>query len=83
MISYDTPKRNETLPRPIPPHIKIKLDDYLENTIIPLLEDGEDTPFISPNYWDLIIIIRHTGRRFEDMAHLIADGSDIDCLLIV
>ncbi|MFZ7939751.1 hypothetical protein ACO1ED_17605 [Bacillus cereus] len=28
LISYDTPKTVETLPRPIPPHIKIKLDDY-------------------------------------------------------
>lgn len=80
LISYDTPKSEETLPRPIPPHIKIKLDDYLENTIIPLLEDGEDTPIKPPTYWDLIIILRHTGRRFEDMSHLIADGSDIDCL---
>lgn len=80
LISYDSPKIEETLPRPIPPHIKIKLDDYLENTIIPLLEDGEDTPIISPSYWDLIIIIRYTGRRTEDIAHLIADESDIDCL---
>lgn len=80
LISYDTPKREETLPKPIPPHIKIKLDDYLENVVIPLLEDGMDTPIVSPIYWDLIIIIRHTGRRFEDMAHLISDGSDIDCL---
>ncbi|MBT2725103.1 site-specific integrase [Bacillus sp. ISL-46] len=80
LISYDTPKTEETLPRPIPPHIKMKLDDFLENTIIPLLEDGMDTPIISPTYWDLIIILRYTGRRFEDMAHLIADGSDIDCL---
>lgn len=80
LISYDTPKSNETLPRPIPPHVKIKLDDYLENTIIPLLENGEDTPIVEPTYWDLIIAIRYTGRRFEDMAHLIADGSDVDCL---
>ncbi|MGG3450373.1 tyrosine-type recombinase/integrase [Domibacillus aminovorans] len=80
IISYDAPKRDETLPRPIPPHIKIKLDDYLENIIIPLLEDGEDTPIMSSTYWDLVIIIRHTGRRMEDIAHLIADGSDIDCL---
>lgn len=35
LISYDTPKTVETLPRPIPPHIKIKLDDYLENIVIP------------------------------------------------
>ncbi|MFP3724352.1 tyrosine-type recombinase/integrase [Priestia filamentosa] len=80
LISYDTPKIEETLPRPIPPHIKIKLDDYLENTVIPLLEDGIDTSIVSPTYWDLIIILRYTGRRFEDMAHLIADGSDVDCL---
>ncbi|MGR6004673.1 tyrosine-type recombinase/integrase [Bacillus cereus] len=80
LISYDTPKTVETLPRPIPPHIKIKLDDYLENIVIPLLEDSEETPIVSPTYWDLIIILRYTGRRFEDIAHLIADGSDIDCL---
>ncbi|MCU5653173.1 site-specific integrase [Bacillus mycoides] len=79
-ISYDTPKAKATLPKPIPPHIKGQLDDYLETTIIPLLEDGEDTPIKSPTYWDLILILRNTGRRFEDMAHLIADGSDIDCL---
>lgn len=80
LISYDTPKSTVTLPRPIPPYIKMKLDDYLENTIIPLLEDNKETPIISPTYWDLTIILRYTGRRFEDLAHLIADGSDIDCL---
>ncbi|WP_342048051.1 tyrosine-type recombinase/integrase [Bacillus sp. OTU530] len=46
----------------------------------PLLEAGEETPIVEPKYWDFIIIMRHTGRRFEDVAHLIADGSDIDCL---
>lgn len=80
LISYDTPKVEQTLPRPIPPHIKIQLDDYLEDTIIPLLESGRDTPIITPIYWDMILILRNTGRRVEDMAHLIADGSDIDCL---
>ncbi|MGR5953170.1 hypothetical protein ACT7DP_15820 [Bacillus paranthracis] len=44
------------------------------------MEDGEETPIISPTYWDLIVILRYTGRRVEDIAHLIADGSDIDCL---
>ena len=44
------------------------------------MEDSEETPIVSPTYWDLIIILRYTGRRFEDIAHLIADGSDIDCL---
>ena len=43
------------------------------------MEDSEETPIVSLTYWDLIIILRYTGRRFEDIAHLIADGSD-DCL---
>lgn len=73
---YDTPKVEETLPRPIPPEIKVKLDDYLESTIIPLLENGNPTPIIQPTYWDLLIVIRYTGRRFEDIAHLIASHKD-------
>lgn len=80
LISYDTPKSVETLPRPIPLHIKIKLDDYLETTIIPSLENGKETPIVDPMYWDIIIVLRYTGRRIEDIAHLIADESDIDCL---
>lgn len=79
---FDSPKVEETVPRPIPPNIKIQLDDYIENTIIPLLEDGESTPIIEPPYWDLLIVIRNTGRRFEDICHLIAEHKDksIECL---
>lgn len=73
---YDSPKVEKTMPRPIPPNIKIQLDDYIENIIIPLLEKGEQTPIISPQYWDLLIIIRNTGRRFEDICHLIAEHED-------
>ncbi|MFU7515734.1 tyrosine-type recombinase/integrase [Clostridium sp. HCS.1] len=73
---YDVPKREETLPRPIPPNIKIQLDDYIENIIIPLLEDKQPTPIIEPQYWDLLIVIRNTGRRFEDICHLIAEHKD-------
>lgn len=76
IVSYDIPKRNYTTPRPIPPNIKVQLDDYIENTIIPLLEDNQPTPIIEPQYWDLIIIIRNTGRRFEDICHLIAEHKD-------
>ncbi len=79
-ISYDTPKKEERLPRPIPPNIIKQLDEYLEETIIPLLENRENTPSIEPKYWDMIIIIRYTGRRFEDVMHLLTDGSDKDCL---
>jgi len=79
---YDTPKREENIPRPIPPNIKIQLDDYIENIVIPLLEDNRPTPIIEPQYWDLLIIIRNTGRRFEDICHLIAEHKDksVECL---
>ena len=82
IISYDIPKRNYTLPRPIPPNIKFKLDDYIDNIIIPLLEDNKPTPIIAPQYWDLLIIIRNTGRRLEDICHLIAKHEDksMECL---
>lgn len=73
---YDSPKVEETLPRPILPNIKIQLDDYIQNIIIPLLEDNKPTPIIKPQYWDLLIIIRNTGRRFEDICHLIAEHKD-------
>lgn len=79
---YDSPKVEETLPRPIPPNIKIQLDDYIENVIVPLLEDNKQTPIIELRYWDLLIIIRNTGRRFEDICHLIAEHKDksMECL---
>ena len=79
---YDIPKVEKRLPRPIPPNIKIQLDDYIENTIIPLLEDNQPTPIVYPQYWDLIIVIRNTGRRFEDICHLISEHQDksIECL---
>ena len=79
---FDIPKTEETTPRPIPPNIKIQLDDYIENIVIPLLEDNQPTPIIEPQYWDLLIVIRNTGRRFEDICHLIAEHKDksIECL---
>lgn len=72
----DIPKREETIPRPIPPNIKIQLDEFIETAIIPLLEEGKPTPIISAKYWDLIIIIRNTGRRIEDICHLISRDND-------
>lgn len=79
---YDIPKQEEALPRPILPNIKIQLDDYIENIIIPLLEENKKTPIIEPQYWDLLIVIRNTGRRFEDICHLIAEHEDksMECL---
>lgn len=73
---YDTPKHKRDLPKPIPRNIKIQLDDYIENIIIPLLEDNKPTPIVEAKYWDLLIVIRNTGRRFEDICHLIAEHKD-------
>ncbi|BAQ13420.1 putative Transposase [Clostridium botulinum] len=73
---YDKPKLEESTPRPIPPNIKIQLDDYIENIIIPLIEYNQSTPIIEPQYWDLLIVIRNTGRRFKDICHLIAECKD-------
>lgn len=80
IISYDMPTKPKTLPRPIPPNIKIQLDEYIENAIIPLLEKNEPTPIMDAAYWDFLIILRYSGRRFEDVTHLLSGSKDNDCL---
>lgn len=79
ITSYDIPNEDNRLPRPIPPNILTQLDDYL-NKVIPLLEEGKPTPIIEPCYWDAILILRYTGRRTDDLCHLLADNGENDCL---
>jgi integrase len=65
----DIPKRPQTLPRPIPPSVLDQLDPLLEKARKALQENLE--PFLlAPIYWDALLILRHTGMRFEDLAHL-------------
>ncbi len=65
----DIPKRPQTLPRPIPPSVLDQLDPLLEKEKKALQEHQE--PFLlAPIYWDALLILRHTGMRFEDLAHL-------------
>ena len=65
----DIPKRPQTLPRPIPPSVLDQLDPFLEKAKRALQEHQE--PFLlAPIYWDALLILRHTGMRFEDLAHL-------------
>ncbi len=65
----DIPKRPQTLPRPIPPSVLDQLDPLLEKAKKALQEHQE--PFLlAPIYWDALLILRHTGMRFEDLAHL-------------
>ena len=80
IIDYDIPAYTKILPRPIPLEIKNQLDEYLEDVIIPLLELDQPAPIVDPMSWDMIIVLRYTGRRYEDLAHLLADGSNKDCL---
>lgn len=80
IVDYDIPKRTHLMPTFIPSEVKYQLDNYLEHKIIPLLEKGESTPIVPPEYWDLIIILRYTGVKFKYISHLISDNSDRDCL---
>lgn len=82
IIKRDIPKKEEPIPKPIPPNIRVYFDKFLNDTIIPLLEEGKDTPYVSPIFWDMIIIYRHTGIRTEDVTHLIedSDNSQNGCL---
>lgn len=65
----DIPKRPQTLPRPIPPSVLDQLDPLLEKAEQALKEHQE--PFLlAPICWDALLILRHTGMRFEDLAHL-------------
>lgn len=60
----------------IPDEIQYQFDSYIENVIIPLLEAGEDTPIVEPQYWDLLILLRYSGLRLQEVLHLIAEHVD-------
>jgi integrase len=70
----DIPSRPEALPRPIPPDVLDQLDPLLEQAEKAMKED--QTPAtLAPMFWDALLILRQTGMRFEDLAHLKApDG---------
>jgi integrase len=67
--SDDLPRLPQTLPRPIPPEVLDQLDPLLEQAAQAMKHDR--TPvLLSPVLWDAILILRHTGMRAEDLAHL-------------
>ena len=65
----DIPPRPRTLPRPIPPEVLDQLDPLLEQAET-AMKQGQQTAILPPILWDAILILRHTGMRFEDLAHL-------------
>ena len=79
--SEDIPARPQTLPRPIPPDVLDQLDPLLEHAV-QAMKQGQTPPLLAPMYWDAILILRHTGMRFEDLAHLKApdDRGQHGCL---
>lgn len=49
---------------------KRKSDQFLEE-VVKRLNAGDNQPFFDdPSVWDALIVLRYTGRRIEDLAHL-------------
>ena len=67
--SEDIPSEPATLPRPIPPDVLHQLDALLEQAIR-AIRTSQEIPMLSSVHWDAMLILRQTGMRFEDLAHL-------------
>ena len=65
----DIPPRPEALPRPIPPDVLDQLDPMLK-LAEKAMQQGQEPGILAPMLWDVLLILRHTGMRFEDLAHL-------------
>jgi len=65
----DIPPRPEALPRPIPPAVLDQFDPLLEQAE-KAMKEGQEPFIFAPVFWDALLTLRHTGMRFEDMAHL-------------
>ena len=65
----DIPHRSEALPRPIPPDVLDQLDPLLGQAE-KAMQQGQEPFILAPMVWDALLILRHTGMRFEDLAHL-------------
>jgi integrase len=65
----DMPVPPAAQPRPLPPDVLEQLDGLLEQAR-GALEAGQKPAILQPMYWDAVLILRRTGMRFEDLAHL-------------
>jgi integrase len=65
----DIPHYSQALPRPIPPDVLDQLDPLLAQAE-KAMKEGQEPLIIVPMLWDVLLILRHTGMRFEDLAHL-------------
>jgi len=65
----DIPARPRALPRPIPPDVLDQFDPLLKQAE-KAMQQGQEPIILAPMFWDALLILRHTGMRFEDLAHL-------------
>ena len=65
----EVPAKSKTLPRPIPPAVIDQLDDLLQEAVR-LMEAGQAPRILPPSGWNALLILRRTGMRYEDLAHL-------------
>ncbi len=65
----DMPSAPLTQPKPLPPDVLDQLDGLLEQAVA-AMEAGQKPKILSPMNWDAVLILRRTGMRFEDLAHL-------------
>lgn len=75
MINHeDIPSSQDALPRPIPRDVLDQLDPLLA-LAIQNIKEGCEPPILKPMFWDAILILRRTGMRFADLAHLEAPSN--------
>jgi site-specific recombinase XerD/AraC-like DNA-binding protein len=65
----DIPSAQTPLPRPIPVAVLDQLDPLLAYALQEI-NNGCEPPLLEPIFWDAILLLRRTGMRFADLAHL-------------
>jgi integrase len=65
----DIPAEPHTLPRPIPPPVLDQFDLLIDQAV-EAMKNGQNPVLLSPMLWDALLILRRTGIRAEDLAHL-------------
>jgi hypothetical protein len=59
---------------PFPPDVLDQFDPLLDQAA-KAMKEGREPPILAPMLWDALLILRHTGMRFEDVAHLKAPNA--------
>ncbi|GAC1430103.1 MAG: hypothetical protein NVSMB65_03580 [Chloroflexota bacterium] len=65
----DMPRSAAPLPRPLPPDVLDQVDHLLQEATT-AMTNRQQPPLLRAYLWDALRILRYTGMRFEDLAHL-------------